>query len=104
MLFTDFADVFVACFVGFTRFVALFRKLHHDELTVAIVLGVKLHNGVGGGGRAGEEIEDHAVLRISCNISSKSFYIGNTLLSFIFLSMSSSPNFNSQTHRFLRVI
>ena len=57
-LFADFADVLVACFVGFACFVALFGELHHDEFAVPAVLGVELHDSVGGGSRAREEVED----------------------------------------------
>ena len=49
-LFADFADVLVTCFVGFACFVTLFGELHHDEFAVSAVFGVKLHDGVGGGG------------------------------------------------------
>ena len=51
-LLANFADVLVACFVGFACFIALFRELHHDEFAVSAVLGVELHDGMGGGGRA----------------------------------------------------
>ena len=51
-LFADFADGLVTGFIGFACFVALFWQLHHDELAVSAVLGVELHDGVGGGGRA----------------------------------------------------
>ena len=60
-LLADFADGFVACFVGFACFIALFRKLHHDKFAVPAVLGVELHDGMGGGGGAGEEVKDSIV-------------------------------------------
>ena len=59
--FADFGDGFVACFVGFAFFVADFGQLHHDEFALAAVFGVELHNGVGGGGGAGEEVEDDVI-------------------------------------------
>ena len=62
-LLANFTDVFVTGFVGFACFVALFGQLHHYELAVSAVFGVKLHDGVGGGGRAREEVEDEGVLR-----------------------------------------
>ncbi|MEF2800086.1 MAG: hypothetical protein U0N50_08540 [Christensenellales bacterium] len=65
-LFADLADIFVACFVGFACFIALFWKLHHDEFAVSAVLSVELHNGVGGGGRAREEVEDMYALPVGC--------------------------------------
>ena len=49
-LFADVADGFVAGFVSFTLFVTGFGQLHHDELAVAAVFSVELHDGVGGGG------------------------------------------------------
>lgn len=55
-LLADVADCFVPSFVGFALFVTGFGQLHHDELAVAAILGVELHDGVGGGGGAGEEI------------------------------------------------
>ena len=55
-LFADLADVLVACFIGFTLFVTFLRPLYHDEFTVAAVLGVELHHGMGGCGRSGEEV------------------------------------------------
>ena len=58
-LLADSADGFVACFVGFACFIALFGKLHHDEFAVSAVLGVELHDGMGSGGGAREEVEDN---------------------------------------------
>ena len=58
-LFADFADVLVACFIGFAGFIALFRQLHHDEFAVPTVLGVQLHDCVSGGGGAREEVENN---------------------------------------------
>lgn len=43
-LFSDFADVFVARFVGFGFFVALLRELYHDEFAMSAVLGVLAQN------------------------------------------------------------
>ena len=60
-LFADFADVFVARLVRFGFFIAGFGQLHHNEFAVTAVLGVQLHDSVGGGGRAGEEVEDDEV-------------------------------------------
>ena len=60
-LFADFANVFVTCFEGFTVFVAGFGELYHDELAVPAVLGVELHDRVGSGGGAGEEVENDRV-------------------------------------------
>ena len=57
----DFGDGLVACFVGFAFFVADFGQLHHDELALAAIFGVELHDGVGGGGGAGEEVEDYVI-------------------------------------------
>ena len=58
-LFADFANVFVTSFECFGLLVARFRKLYHDELSVSAVLGIELHDSMGGGGRAGKEIEDY---------------------------------------------
>ena len=63
--FADFANIFVTRFIGFAGFVTLFRKLNHDEPTVSAVLGVELHDGVGGGGGTREEIEDDGVFDCS---------------------------------------
>ena len=57
-LLADFTDVFVARFVGFACFDALFRKLNHDELAVPASLGVELYDRMGSSGRAREEIKD----------------------------------------------
>ena len=57
----NIADGFIASFVGFALFAADFRELYHDELAVAAVLGIELHDGVGGGGGAGEEVEKNLV-------------------------------------------
>ena len=48
--FANVADGFVAGFVGFALFVTGFWQLHPDKFAVAAVLGVELHDGVGGGG------------------------------------------------------
>ena len=61
-LFADFADVFVARLVRFGFFIAGFGQLHHNEFAVTAVLGVQLHDSVGGGGRAGEEVEDNSII------------------------------------------
>ena len=53
-LLADLADVFVPRLVGLALFIAGFRQLHHDKLPVAAVLGVELHDRVGGGGRSAE--------------------------------------------------
>ena len=58
-LFSDFADIFVARFVGFALFVTGFGKLHHDEFAVSTILGVELHDGMGGGSGTREEVEDN---------------------------------------------
>ena len=39
-LLADFADVLVACLVGFALFVRLFGQLHHDKFTVSAILSV----------------------------------------------------------------
>lgn len=57
-LLADLTDVLVPGFVGFAGLVTLFGKLHHDKLAMSAVLGVQLHDGMGSGGRAGEEIEN----------------------------------------------
>ena len=58
-LLADFADVLVACFVGFACFIALFGDLHHDEFAVSAVLGIELHDSVGGGSGAGEKVKNN---------------------------------------------
>ena len=60
-LLADFADILVACLIRFGFFLARFRQLYHDELAVAAVFRVELHDRVGSGGRAGEEVENNAV-------------------------------------------
>ena len=60
-LLADFADIRIACFIRLALFIADFRQLHHDEFAFAAILGVQLHHGVGGGGRAGEEVEDNGI-------------------------------------------
>ena len=62
-LLADFTDGLVARFVGFACFIAFFGKLHHNELAVSAVLGVELHDCMGGGGGAGEEVEDNISVR-----------------------------------------
>ena len=62
-LLANFADILVSGFVGFACFIALFRKLNHDELTVSAVLSVELYDSVGGGGRAGKEIHNNIISR-----------------------------------------
>ena len=61
-LLADFADGLVAHFIGFTCFIALFGKLHHDKLAVSAVLGVELHDGVSGCGRAGEKVKNYGIV------------------------------------------
>ena len=60
-LLADFADILVACFMGFAFFIAGFRQLYHNEFAVAAILGVELHDRVGGGGGAGEEIHNDRI-------------------------------------------
>ncbi len=57
-LLADLADVFVASLIGLALFVAGLGQLHHDEFAATAVLGVELHDRVGSGGGAGEEVED----------------------------------------------
>ena len=61
-LFAYFRNGFVARLVGFGFFVARLWQLHHDELAIAAVFSVELHDGMGGGGGAGEEVEDDVSL------------------------------------------
>ena len=56
-LLADFADVLVACFVGFACFVALFGELHHDEFAVPAVLGILTHNSMGSRSRTRKEVK-----------------------------------------------
>ena len=60
-LFADFADVLISCFIGFTLLIGQFGKLNHDILAITSIFGVELHDGVSGGSRAGEEIEDKGI-------------------------------------------
>ena len=60
--FADFADGFVARLVGFACFVTWLGKLHHDEFAASAVLGVELHDGMGGGGGAGEEVKNTIII------------------------------------------
>ena len=61
-LLADFTDGLVTCFIGFACFIAFFGKLYHNEFTVSAILSVELHDGMGGGGGAREEIEDNRVI------------------------------------------
>ena len=72
-LLADFADIIVARLSRFRAFGAGLRELYHDELAIAAVLGVELHNGVGGRGRAGEEIQRKRVL--ICSKEKHLFYV-----------------------------
>ena len=60
-LLADFADVLVACLVGFALFVRLFGQLHHNKFTVSPVLGVQFHYSMGGSGRTGEKIKNNGI-------------------------------------------
>ena len=55
-LLTNLANVFVASLVSLTVLVSLFRKLNQNEFTMTTVLGIQLHDSMGSGGGAGEEI------------------------------------------------
>ena len=66
-LFADFANVLIASLVRFALFVRLFRQLHHNELAVSAIFSVQLHNGVGGCGRAGKEVEDYCIFLTICH-------------------------------------
>ena len=55
-LFADLTDIFISSLEGLGLFITRFRQLHHDEFAAPAVLGVELHDRVGSGGRAGEEI------------------------------------------------
>ena len=64
-LLADLADIFISGLERLRFFVAGFRQLHHDELAVPAILGVELHDRVGGGGGSGEEVEN---IKISISI------------------------------------
>ena len=63
-LLADLADVLVASLVGLALLVRLFWQLHHDELSLATILCIELHHGMGSSGGAGEEVEDDGIIFI----------------------------------------
>ena len=61
-LLADFADVLVACLVGFALLVRLFRQLHHDKLSVSTIFSVQFHYSMGGSSGTGEKIKDNIII------------------------------------------
>lgn len=60
-LLADLSDVGIARLGRLAGLGAHLGELHQDETAVAAVLGVELHNGVGGGNRTGEEVENNVI-------------------------------------------
>ena len=58
----DFTNILITGFVCFALFVGLFRKLYHDELAMATILCVQLHDSVGSSGGTGEEVENNITI------------------------------------------
>ena len=55
-LLADFTDVFLASFVCFRLTIGFFGQLDHDELAIATILCVQLHNSVSSGCRTREKV------------------------------------------------
>ena len=66
-LLADFADVLVACLVGFALLVRLFRQLHHDKLAVFTIFSVQFHHSMGSRCGTREEVENDSIFFNSRN-------------------------------------
>lgn len=69
-LFANFTDIFIPHLVSLGFFVTGFRQLYHDKFPVSAVLGVYLHDGVGGGSGAGEKVK-YNIISTCMNIHQK---------------------------------
>src|SRR5690625_3329063 len=62
-LLADFRDVWITGLERIALLITGLGKLNHDMSAIASILSIELHQGVGGGSGAGEEVEDETVFR-----------------------------------------